>query len=181
MIRAPKLEDRNEQPYMGIRTQSTMRNLGKVIPKLLGEVFVRLEQNDVEPAGPPFIRYNVINMAAKLDIELCVPVASALLGDDRVSAGMLPAGRYASLVYTGVERGIEGNAALLKWGAENGLVWDRWVAENGDAFGARIESFLTKPDEEPDPAKWETEVAIRLAEDPNAMPLPRETSRLNNA
>ena len=36
--------------------------------------------------------------------------------------------------------------------------------EKGDAFGARLESFLTNPDEEPDRAKWETEVAIRLAD-----------------
>ena len=65
--------------------------------------------------------------------------------------------------YTGSDVGIEANAALLDWGAENGLVWDTWTAENGDEFGARLESFLTDPDKEPDPAKWETEVAIRVA------------------
>ena len=40
-----------------------------------------------------------------------------------------------------------------------------WAAETGDGFGARLESFLTDPQEEPDPAKWETQVAIRLADD----------------
>src|SRR5262249_15359922 len=100
------------------------------------------------------------------DIELGFPVASALSGDARVSADVLPAGRYASLVYTGDYAGLVGaNAALLDWGAEKGLVWDSWAAEGGDGFGARFESYLTDPATDPDPAKWETEVAIRLADD----------------
>ena len=165
MITAPKLEDRTEQPYVAIRTQATMQELPTVIPQLHGEVFAWLGRQGVAPAGAPFIRYLVIDMAAKLDIELGVPVATAVPGDGRVSAGVLPAGRYATLVYTGLHDDIAANAALLNWGAEQGLVWDRWVAENGDGFGARLESYLTDPDDEPDPEKWETEVAIRLADD----------------
>jgi effector-binding domain-containing protein len=165
MISEPKLEDRNEQHYVGIRTQVTMQELGTVIPQLLGEVFAWLGKQGIAPAGAPFIRYLVIDMEALLDIEMGVPVASTLSGDGRVSAGVLPAGRYASLVYTGIDNGIKANWALLKWGAEKGLVWDSWVAEKGDGFGARIESYLSDPEKEPDPAKWETEVAIRLADD----------------
>jgi effector-binding domain-containing protein len=165
MITAPNLEDRPEQPYAAIRTQATMQELPTVIPQLLGEVFAWLGRQGVAPAGAPFIRYLVIDMAAKLDIELGVPVATAVSGDGRVAAGVLPAGRYATLVYTGLQDDIAANAALLNWGAEQGLVWDKWVAENGDGFGARLESYLTDPDDEPDPEKWETEVAIRLADD----------------
>jgi hypothetical protein len=40
----------------------------------------------------------------------------------------------------------------------------RWADPHGDAFGSRYESYLTDPGEEPDPARWQTEVAIRLAE-----------------
>ncbi len=165
MITEPKIEDRTEQHYVAIRTQATMQELDTVIPQGLGEVFAWLEKQGVAPAGAPFTRYLVIDMEALLDIEVGVPVATALSGDDRISAGVLPAGRYASLVYTGIDIGIKANWALLKWGAEKGLVWDTWKTEKGNAFGARFESFLTNPDEEPDRAKWETEVAIRLADD----------------
>jgi effector-binding domain-containing protein len=165
MISEPKLEDRREQPYVGIRTQAAMQELPDVIPQLLDEVFAWLREQGVEPAGAPFIRYHVIDMQAKLDIELGSPVASPLLGDHRVKAGVLPAGRYAALVYTGVKNGIKGNKALLDWARAKGIRWDRWDDENGDAFGARYESFLTDPADEPDPAKWETEVAIRLADE----------------
>jgi effector-binding domain-containing protein len=167
MITEPKLEERTEQPYVALRTQATMHELGTVIPQLLGDVFAWLGQHGIPPAGAPFIRYLVINMAAQLDIEVGVPVASAVSGDGRVCAGVLPAGRYASLVYTGPYDGnglVEANAALLKWGTEQGLVWDTWAAENGDGFGARLESYRTDPQEEPDPTKWETEVAIRVAD-----------------
>jgi effector-binding domain-containing protein len=164
MIGEPKIQLRDAQPYMGIRTQIPITELSIVIPQLLGEVFAWLGKQGVVPASAPFIRYHVINMAAKLDVEMGVPVASAVSGDHRVSAGVLPAGQYASLVYTGVKNGMKANAALLDWGAKKGLMWDRWEAENGDGFGARFESFLTDPNVEPDQAKWETEVAIRLAD-----------------
>src|SRR5690349_20662015 len=95
----PKVENRDEQPYMGIRSQVPMAELPTVIPQSLGEIFAWLGKEGVTPAGPPFIRYHVIDMSSKLDVELGVPVASALAGDDRVAAGVLPAGRYASLVY----------------------------------------------------------------------------------
>jgi effector-binding domain-containing protein len=164
-ITAPKLDDRTEQPYMGIRTQVPMRQFKKVIPQFLDELFAWLGKQGVEPAGAPFMRYHVINMAGNMDVELGVPVASALPGNDRIAASSLPAGRYASLIYTGNTNGVAGNKALLDWGAQQGLVWDNWATDAGDAFGARYESYLTDPADEPNQAKWETEVAIRLADE----------------
>ncbi|SRR5258706_9703852 len=164
LITEPRLEDRKAQHTMGIRMRVPMQEMQKVIPQLLDEVFSWLGKQGVEPAGPPFIRFHVIDMQGKMDIELGVPIAGALVGDGRISAGILPAGRYATLVYTGVKNGIEANKALIEWAAKNGIMWDRWDDENGDAFGGRYESYLTDPDHEADQTKWETEVAIRLAD-----------------
>lgn len=164
-ITEPKVEYRDAQHYMGIRTQVTVKEMGEgVIPQLIGEVFAWLKEHDVAQAGPPLLRLHVINMEAKMDIEVGWPVVSALSGDDRVHPGILSAGRYASLIYTGVKNAMEGNKALLDWGAEKGLVWDRWDVEAGDAFASRFESFLTGPVDDPDPDKWDTEVAIKLAD-----------------
>jgi effector-binding domain-containing protein len=164
IITEPKLENRSEQHYVGIRTQASTQELPTVIPQLLGEVFGWLGKQEIEPAGAPFMRYYVINMETKLDMEIGVPIASPLRGDSRVSGGVIPSGRYAALVYTGVENGFAGNKALIDWASANGIVWDRWDDPNGDAFRSRVEYFLTNPDHEPDPAKWETEVAIKLAD-----------------
>jgi effector-binding domain-containing protein len=165
MFTEPKLDERPDQHYMGIRTQVPMQQLGTVIPQLNGEVFAWLNKQGEAPAGAPFIRYHVIDMADNMDIELGVPVANAIAGDERVRPGVFPAGRYGALVYTGVQNGMQGNKALLDWGAEQGIVWDTYQSDKGDGFGARYESFLTEPEDEPDMAKWETEVAIRLADE----------------
>ena len=34
MITEPKIEHRNEQPYVGLRAQVTMQELGKLLPPL---------------------------------------------------------------------------------------------------------------------------------------------------
>ena len=89
-------------------------------------------------------------MEAQMDIQLGVPVANPVQGDGRVSGGSLPAGRYATLVYTDVAKGREGNGVLVEWAKDNGNEWDRWHEPDGDAFRSRYESFLTPPDSEPD-------------------------------
>jgi effector-binding domain-containing protein len=164
MMTEPTLEDRGERHYVAIRTQVTMQELGATIPRLLGDVFAWLDRQDIPPGGAPLARYLVIDMVAELDIELGVPVASAVPGDGRVVAGVLPAGRYAALIYTGPQNGIAANAALQAWAAERGIAWQKRPTPKGEAWGARVESYLTDPAAEPDPERWETEVAYLVAE-----------------
>ena len=126
-----------------------------------------LERKGVAPAGAPFWRYLIIDMEAKLEIDVAVPVATAMTGDGRIIADVLPAGRYAVLVHTGpYDDLIEVTAVLLAWAEEKGLVWDKWsTGPRGEGWRARIETYFTDPTEEPDPAKWETELAFKLADD----------------
>lgn len=162
----PRLDERREQPYAGIRTQVSPEEMGAgLIPRLIDEVFAWLQAHQIAPAGPPLMRFYVIDMSARMDIEIGWPVTTAAPGDDRVTAGVLPAGRYASLIYTGAQNGVAGNKVLIDWAAENGIRWDRWDEPNGDAFRARFETFLTGPDDDPDPGNWDTEVSIKLADD----------------
>jgi effector-binding domain-containing protein len=168
MISEPTVEQRDAQYYVGIRTLAAMRELRDVIPGNHRKVYAWLTENGLSPNGPPFIRYHRINMETKLDIELGVPVANAVTANGGVSAGTLPAGRYASLVYTGPYTGdglMRANAALLEWGSRQALVWDRSYGPEGDAFGSRYESYIADPGNEPDPMKWVTEVSIRLADE----------------
>lgn len=161
----PKIELRDAQRYVGIRTQTPGNKLPEVIPQLIDEIESWLKQRHVAPAGAPLIRYHVINMETELDIEIGWPVAQELAGDDRVVAGVLPAGRYGSLIYTDVRKGIEGNSVLIGWAEKQGIEWDAWDTEKGHAFRSRIEIFLDGPAEHPDPATWRTEVAIKIAGD----------------
>ena len=95
-----------------------------------------------------------------MDSEVGFPVVRALAHEGRVAAGLLPAGRYARLIYRG--NGLTGNSPLLDWGKATGIVWDRWADAQGDTFGARYETFLTDPTVEPRKTKGDIEVAIQL-------------------
>ncbi len=160
MIGQPILDHRGEKPYLGIRIQTPMKGMSAVVTRLFKELSVWATQNGVEVVGPPFLRYHVIAMDADMDIEACIPTLADPPDAGRVSPGVLPAGRYASLVYTG--SGYAGNKALVEWAKSNEIAWDRWDDEKGDAFRARYESYLTDPAKEPRRKNWEVEVAIKL-------------------
>jgi effector-binding domain-containing protein len=90
--------------------------------------------------------------------------AEVTAGEGRVRAGVLPGGRYAVLRHTGPYDGlIASNAALLGWADEQGIALDSWDTAEGTAWRARAEHYLTNPAEEPDPAKWEVDVAFLTA------------------
>jgi effector-binding domain-containing protein len=93
-----------------------------------------------------------------------VPVASPISGNDRIKVSVLPAGSYVTTVYTGLDNGVEATRRLLEWADKEGIIWDTYESDKGDGFISRNEFFLTEPDDEPDTAKWQTEIAIRLAD-----------------
>ena len=163
MITSPKIVERGEQPYVAVKSVVSMKEIGAVAGQFLGEIFGWVAGHGLAPAGAPFFKYNVIDMERGLEIEFGIPTAGPVKGDDRVLAGVLPAGKYASLVYRGpYEQLREANGALLDWIKEQGLKMDVSESPGGDRFGCRLEIYLTDPAVEKDPQKWETEVAIRL-------------------
>ena len=156
----PRIDYRAEQPTLGIRVQTPFRGMFKVVDGLRKELNGWLAQQGVQPAGPPFLRYHVIDMDGEMDIEYGVPVRERMSGDGRVEPGVLPAGRYASLIYSG--SGLQGNRALIEWAKQNGVPFDRWDDPKGDAFRARLETYMTDPKVEPRKTKWQVEMAVRV-------------------
>jgi effector-binding domain-containing protein len=161
-IGRPKIDKRPKQPYMGIRTIAPFKGMFKVVDRISKELNAWAEEHKVKTAGPPFLRYHVIDMRGFMDIEYGIPVCRALPDDGQVRAGVLPAGRYASLVYSG--GGISGNRVLIEWVRSQGLEFDRWDTEQGDNFRSRYERYLTDPEVEPRKSRWQIEVAIKLAD-----------------
>jgi effector-binding domain-containing protein len=161
-IGKPKIDTRPKIVYMGIRTIAPFKGMSKGIDKISKELNNWLTDNNVQTTGYPFLRYHVIDMRGFMDISYAVPVHQGLPDIGDVTAGEIPAGRYASLIYSG--GGISANRALIEWARANGMEFDRWDTEQGDNFRGRYETFLTDPKEEPRKSKWEIEVAIKLAE-----------------
>ena len=164
MQQPPMIEQRAALPYAGIRMQFAMDGFTAAVDEAFPELFGWLADRGVQPAGPPFIRYHVIDMPAELDVEFGVPVGAAAQGDDRVRPGVLPAGRYVTLRHAGPYDGlIASNAALQNWAKARGITFDSRDTDHGEAWHSRVEHYLTDPSAEPDPSKWQVDIAYLVS------------------
>jgi effector-binding domain-containing protein len=169
MMTEPKIIERPEQPYVAIRATIPMNAIDSVAPELFHEIWTWVSKNGVEASGAAILKHNVIDMERELELEFGVPTVGLIPGNGKVLSGVLPAGRYATILYRGPYGGpddglYQANAALIGWGRERGIRWDSEETPAGERFACRMEVYLTDPASEPDPAKWETEVTIKLAE-----------------
>ena len=161
---APEIVTRAEQPYVAIRGHVTMAEIGPFAVRT-GEVFGWLGARGLAPAGPPFLKYNVIDMMRQLEIDNGVPVGAPVEVDGDMIAGVIPAGRYATVTHVGHPSELMGvTGALLDWAAGQGLTWDVSPDAGGERWVSRVEFYLTDPREQPDMSKWATELAFRLAD-----------------
>ncbi len=153
-----------EQPYVGVRAAVTMDTIGRVADRI-GELIGWLAARGAAPAGAPFLRYWVIDMERRLDVEAGVPTEGPMEGDGDVTAGTLPAGRYAVVRHHGhPDELIEATDALLAWAEQQDLTWDTHDDPEGEAWGCRLEVFLTNPMEQPDMTQWDTDLVFKLAD-----------------
>ena len=162
MLTDPQIVARPARPYVGLRERVPMRELASVIPARIPEMSGWLAAHGLDPDGPPFFRCLVVDRDDQIELEVGIPVAASAAGDGRVEPGVLPAGRYATLIHTGHPHGLmEAHHSLQRWAAEQGLRFQR----SGERWGAQLEWYLTNPAEEPRQEHWQTELAYQLAED----------------
>jgi GyrI-like small molecule binding domain len=161
---SPAIVTHVEQPYAAVKARVDMDGVSDVAARF-GDVFGWIARKNVSPAGPPFLRYDVIDMAGELEMEAGVPVVTPGDPDGEVVCGVLPAGRYATVTHVGHPKELlQVTRSLLDWGTQQGLSWDVTPGEDGEHWGCRLEIQLTDPRQEPDMSKWETQLAFRLAE-----------------
>jgi effector-binding domain-containing protein len=160
----PTIETRAEQPYVGITRRASMQAFGSVIPPLLGQVFAWLNESGIEPAGPPFFRYQVIDMSNEMEIVAGVPIREPVAGDDEIEPGAIAAGRYVTTLHTGHPQELmEATGRLLEWAAAHDVTWSMHPESDGEHWDGRFEFYFDSPDDEPDMAKWRTELAFLMA------------------
>jgi effector-binding domain-containing protein len=165
MTNEPRLEYRGEQPYAAIRTQAALP-FGGILPGMWAEVSAYLTGKGIAPSGAPFIRYLTTDMSKRLDLEVGLPVSNSgrVPGNERISTGILPAGRYALLLYTGpYDDLVSVTAGLLEWAKKKKIAWKTTWVEHVEWWGGRVEWYPIDPAAEPDPAKWQTELAFLTA------------------
>jgi effector-binding domain-containing protein len=132
-------------------------------------VFAWLANHHIAPAGPCFFQYLFIDNNNEMIIEVGVPVQNSVAGDDRFIGGTFPAGHYVTIIYRGDYKNImEGHLALEAWIRQSDWREQRQITDNGIEWGSRTEFYLTDPAADPNPEKWETEIAFLLADKAHA-------------
>ncbi|MEV4347469.1 GyrI-like domain-containing protein [Actinoplanes sp. NPDC049596] len=168
ILAGPAITELPERPTVGIRLGTPFRGMFAVRDELMRELYAWLDDHGLKH-GLTFFRLHVVDMEGQMEIEVGVvtdaPVDPAALdqpGEDtgRVAAGVLPAGRYATMTYVG--HGRRANGHLIDWVRAGEETFDCVEDPAGDRFGCRYEAYPTDPRTERLKTKWQIELAIRL-------------------
>ena len=147
MITEPKIERRKKQYYVAIRTAVPIP-FGKYLQPAWNEVYEWMMHNEIKPSGLAIIRYLTTDMSKKLDIDIGFTVDKAVKGNDRIIADFVPAGRYATLLYTGPYKGkgiFKATVALLDWAKENKIKWNISKKKGVEWWNGRARVLLLRP------------------------------------
>ena len=104
MLSKPSQEERQEQPYVAIRTAVPIP-FGKYLQPLWDEVNAWLKTQAIASPGAAMIRYLTTDMSKKLDIDVGFAIGGRRPGNGHIIEDVLPAGQYATLLNTGHYRG----------------------------------------------------------------------------
>ena len=156
----PEFAEREAQPYFGI-AGDVSGGIPAFVDEAFPELFGWLGKRGIAPAAAPFIRFlELAEDGEPVRIEVGVPADGSADGDARVQAGVLPAGRYVTLIHEGPYRHdtiqdlADSRDRLVAWAAENDVVHTR-----GREPACALEQYLVGPPMEPDFSKWRTEFA----------------------
>jgi effector-binding domain-containing protein len=163
MTFAPEILQNEAVPYVCIPIRASLQQWDAVNQQL-ANVYAWLDERDIAPAGAPFYRYRVIGGDAQpWELDVAVPVATAVSGDERVASDELPSGTYAVHTHHGHPDGLfEAGRLMLEWAERTGHQWDVRDESGEQIWGGRCEIFMTDPETEPDLNKWETRMVWRL-------------------
>ena len=147
MIIEPKIERRKKQYYVAIRTAASIP-FGKYLQPAWNEVYEWMMHNEIQPSGLAIIRYLTTDMSKKLDIDIGFTVDKAVKGNNRIIADFLPAGRYATLLYSGPYKGkgiFKATVALLDWAKENKIKWNTSKKKGVEWWNGRARILFLRP------------------------------------
>jgi effector-binding domain-containing protein len=162
IIEGPSIVAKPIRCCAGIRTVTPFRGMFAVRDKLMDELYDWLDERSLG-FRYTFFRLHTVDMAGSMDVEVGVVTDEPVEGDGRISSGVLPAGRYATLTY--INHGLRANRTLIEWAEGQSLTFDCMADPAGDRFGCRYEAYLTDPRSERMKTRWRVELAIRLADE----------------
>ncbi|MFJ5860222.1 GyrI-like domain-containing protein [Pseudarthrobacter sp. NPDC092439] len=144
----PRKIHTTEQPAAVLRERVPMSALTEFFGRAFGAVMAATQKQGVFPAGPPFARYRGMPTDT-VDVEAGFPIADPFTGADGVQTVVLPGGDAFEAIHIGPYDTL---------GETYGAIQQRMHAEGLTPSDSMWEYYLTDPEKEPDPAKWQTKV-----------------------
>lgn len=161
MLSLPCIVEHSATPYVALRKRVTLP-FDDEIPGILARLSAYLAQHGLPATGPVFFKHNVVDMP-DLEMEFGVALAQPVEADGEFTSGMLPAGRYAEIEYTGAyDDLLVVNAVLIGWARYAGLVFDSRRRPDGEWFAHRSEICHVSPAGTLDLGHLRTTVTIKL-------------------
>lgn len=154
---------KQQSPYLGIRFETPFEGMFAIVTQGLKALRRWVKERQVSEDGPYFLRYYHCDMKSLMDVEVGLVTNSGFPGQDRIKPGVLPQGKYATLIYRG--NGLRGNQALMKWAHENGAKFDPQFPDLAESYVCRYEAYLTDYRVESRKLLWDVELSIKLAEE----------------
>lgn len=155
---------RKPQPCAAIVLRLRQPEIAQKAPPLIADVIAWVEAHGGAMTGAPFFNYINFYPDETMDMQVGMPTAVLMGAKGEVSTGILPGGRYASLVHDGPYRELhEANRALGDWAKSSGHKLDGTVDRDRFVNATRMEIYLRDPEESPS-GNPVTEVAFRLAD-----------------
>lgn len=154
--------EKHDRRYAGIRLQTPFAGMFAVATRALKDLRAWNRSSGIEEDGPYFLRYYHCDMSDIMEIEAGLMTNSVISDHPRVAPGVLPAGRYASLVYRG--NGLRGNQALMQWSRDTGTAFEAIDPAQSESYVCRYEAYLTDYRVEPRKLLWDVELSIRIAD-----------------
>ena len=159
MLTNPKIEFRNEQPFVAIFIDVAMKDIPSVLPPMIPEVIEWLTKNNITPNRIMFFHYISMTDNAKLRVAVGMTTQTVVEGNGRFESGIFPAGNYATISHFGDYTGLyDAHATLEKWLQKEGLNDTKNITDSTIEWFGRTEFYISDPDTEPNPEKWETDV-----------------------
>ncbi len=156
----PELVTRPAQPSVVIPVEASFSEWNRTI-EAIPQIITWIEQNRIEPASPLFYRYRRIgDQTRPFVVEIGFALHEPVAVPEPLTISEMEGGTYLTCLHQGHPDGIfDTSAQVMKWAQENGVKLDVSTEGETEIWRGRYEFFLTNPDEEPDPQKWEIKLA----------------------
>ncbi|VXC23089.1 Transcriptional regulator, effector-binding domain/component [Arthrobacter sp. 9AX] len=144
----PRKVHLTQQSVAVVRERVPMDSLTDFFARAFGTVMAAAQKQGVNPAGPPFALYRG-TPTDTVDVEAGFPITGNFVGVEGVDLRTLPETDALEAIHFGPYDTLQ---------QTYGAIQQQMAADGMTPADVMWEFYLSDPESEPDPAKWQTRV-----------------------